>query len=86
MSPEPLVSIIIPAFKPQHLVSAITSVLEQTCADIEVLVGDDTPDGRLETIVTSVDDPQPVAVEVADGLSATERGAPTAAPAGPLCG
>ena len=58
MSPEPLVSVIIPAFKPQHLVSAITSAREQTCADIEILVGDDTPDGRLETIVASVDDPR----------------------------
>src|SRR3954469_24088465 len=58
MSPAPLVSVIIPAFKPQHLVDAITSAREQTCADIEILVGDDTPDRRLETIVTGVDDPR----------------------------
>src|SRR3954467_7298477 len=58
MSPAPLVSVIIPAFKSQHLLDAITSAREQTCADIEILVGDDTPDGRLETIVTSVDDPR----------------------------
>src|SRR5207302_171950 len=58
VSPQPLVSVIIPAFKPQHLVDAITSAREQTCADIEILVGDDTPDGGLETIVTSVDDPR----------------------------
>src|SRR3954463_9609257 len=58
MSPAPLVSVIIPAFKPQYLAEAITSAREQTCADIEILVGDDTPDGRLETIVTSVDDPR----------------------------
>src|SRR3954468_8937382 len=58
MSPAPLVSVIIPAFKSQHLVDAITSAREQTCADIEILVGDDTPNGRLETIVTSVDDPR----------------------------
>src|SRR3954463_15268288 len=56
MSPAPLVSVIIPAFKPRHLVDAITSAREQTCADIEILVGDDTPDGRLENIVTSVED------------------------------
>src|SRR3954470_10284480 len=55
---DPLVSVIIPAFKPQHLVDAITSAREQTCADVEILVGDDTPDGRLEPIVTSVDDPR----------------------------
>src|SRR4051794_36270131 len=58
VSRDPLVSVIVPAFKPQHLVDAITSAREQTCADIEILVGDDTPDGRLETIVTSVDDPR----------------------------
>ena len=39
MSPVPLVSVIIPAFKPQHLVNAITSAREQTCADI-VLAAD----------------------------------------------
>ena len=58
VSPDPLVSVIIPAFKPQYLVDAITSACEQSCADIEILVGDDTADGRLETIVTSVDDPR----------------------------
>src|SRR3954452_16606925 len=56
--PDPLVSVIIPAFKPHYLVDAITSAREQTCADVEILVGDDTPDGRLETIVASVDDPR----------------------------
>src|SRR4051812_13059685 len=55
---EPLVSVIIPAFKAEHLVDALTSARQQTCADIEILVGDDTPDGRLETLVTSVDDPR----------------------------
>jgi SAM-dependent methyltransferase/glycosyltransferase involved in cell wall biosynthesis len=58
MSSAPLVSVIIPAFKPQHLMAAIISAQEQTCADIEILVGDDTPDGRLEAIVTSIDDPR----------------------------
>src|SRR3954465_1590749 len=56
--PDPLVSVIIPAFKPRHLVDAITSARQQTCDDIEILVGDDTPDRRLESIVTSVDDPR----------------------------
>jgi SAM-dependent methyltransferase len=58
VSPQPLVSVIIPAFKPEYLVHAITSAREQTCADIEILVGDDTADGRLEAIVTSIDDPR----------------------------
>src|SRR3954466_10151626 len=55
---DPLVSVIIPAFKPQYLAEAIASAREQTCADIEILVGDDTPDGRLETVVAGVDDPR----------------------------
>jgi hypothetical protein len=38
-------------------VDAIASARAQTCADIEILVGDDTPDGRLEPIVTSIDGP-----------------------------
>jgi SAM-dependent methyltransferase len=50
--------VIIPAFKPQHLLEAINSAREQTCADVEILVGDDTPDARLESIVTGVDDPR----------------------------
>src|SRR3954467_13264927 len=58
MSPAPLVSVIIPAFKPRHLVDAVTSARQQTCDDVEILVGDDTPDRRLESIVTSVDDPR----------------------------
>jgi glycosyltransferase involved in cell wall biosynthesis len=56
--PDPLVSVIIPAFKPQYLLDAINSAREQTCAEIEILVGDDTPDGRLETVVAGVDDPR----------------------------
>jgi SAM-dependent methyltransferase/glycosyltransferase involved in cell wall biosynthesis len=55
---EPLVSVIIPAFKPEYLADAINSARGQTCADIEILVGDDTPDGRLETIVAGVEDPR----------------------------
>src|SRR5271155_1747801 len=53
-----LVSVLIPAFKPEYLHQAILSVLQQTCADSEILVGDDTVDARLEQIVTQIDDPR----------------------------
>jgi SAM-dependent methyltransferase len=51
-----LVSVIIPAFKPEYLQTAIVSATQQTFDDIEILVGDDNPDGRLEQIVTQIDD------------------------------
>ncbi|CAG9229015.1 Glyco_trans_2-like domain-containing protein [Paraburkholderia caribensis] len=50
------VSILIPAYKPQYLVRAIISAQHQTFTDIEILVGDDTPDGNLEGIVKGVSD------------------------------
>ncbi len=53
-----LVSVLIPAFKPEYLQEAILSALQQTCDDIEILVGDDTVDARLEQIVTQIDDPR----------------------------
>jgi SAM-dependent methyltransferase len=53
-----LVSVVIPAFKPDYLQEAILSALEQTCEDIEILVGDDNVDARLERIVTQFDDPR----------------------------
>lgn len=53
-----LVSVVIPAFKPEYLQEAILSALEQTCEDIEILVGDDTVDAKLEPIVTQIDDPR----------------------------
>lgn len=55
-----LVSVVIPAFKPDYLQEAILSALEQTCEDIEILVGDDTVDAGLEQIVTQIDDPRVV--------------------------
>lgn len=58
MSADPLVSVIIPAFKPTFLLAAITSALDQTCTDLEILIGDDTPDGRLESVVAGIDDPR----------------------------
>lgn len=54
----PTVSILIPAFKPDYLAQALESARGQTYTDIEILVGDDTQDGRLRPIVESVADPR----------------------------
>jgi glycosyltransferase involved in cell wall biosynthesis len=52
------VSILIPAYKPEFLAKALSSARSQTYTDIEILVGDDNPDGRLRAIVESFDDPR----------------------------
>jgi glycosyltransferase involved in cell wall biosynthesis len=53
-----LVSILIPAYKAQYLRQAIVSALGQTLQDIEILIGDDTPDATLAPLVESFDDPR----------------------------
>ncbi|CAB3778803.1 sulfotransferase [Pararobbsia alpina] len=52
------VSILIPAFKPDYLSKALSSACCQTFKDIEILVADDTVDGKLRDIVTAIDDPR----------------------------
>lgn len=52
------VGILIPAYKPQYLARAIGSAVQQTFADVEILVGDDTPKAALADIVKSIDDPR----------------------------
>ncbi len=52
----PVVSILIPAIKPEFLVKSLRSALEQTFTDTEILVGDDTPDARLRPILESIGD------------------------------
>lgn len=54
----PTVSILIPAYKAEYLGRAILSAQHQTFEDIEILVGDDTPDGALREIVERFDDPR----------------------------
>ncbi|MFP6557524.1 methyltransferase domain-containing protein [Paraburkholderia sp. B3] len=50
------VSILIPAFRPDFLLKALASAHAQTFKDIEILVGDDTADGRLRDVVAQVED------------------------------
>jgi glycosyltransferase involved in cell wall biosynthesis len=53
-----LVSILIPAYKAQYLRQAIVSAIGQTLQDIEILIGDDTPEAALAPVVESFDDPR----------------------------
>ncbi len=53
-----LVSILIPAYKARYLREAIVSALGQTLRDVEILVGDDTPDAALASLVEKFDDPR----------------------------
>lgn len=54
----PIVSILIPARSAEFIGRAILSAQRQTFEDIEILVGDDTPDGAIEEIVERFDDPR----------------------------
>ena len=51
------VSILIPAYRPDYLMRALVSACTQTFSDIEILVGDDTPDASLEEIVNKAPSP-----------------------------
>ncbi|MGN6648884.1 glycosyltransferase family 2 protein [Trinickia sp.] len=52
------VSILIPARRGDYLGRALTSAQRQTFEDIEIVVGDDTPDGALAPIVSALADPR----------------------------
>ena len=54
----PTVSILVPAFKPEYLTRTLISACTQTFADTEILVGDDTRDGSLNSIVEKIGDPR----------------------------
>ena len=53
-----IVSILIPAHRTEFVREAIASALAQTFEEIEILVGDNTPDGALEAIVGEFDSPK----------------------------
>lgn len=52
------VSILIPARRGDYLGRALTSAQRQTFEDIEIVVGDDTPEGALAPIVNALADPR----------------------------
>jgi len=53
-----IVSILIPAFRAKYLQQALSSALNQTFSEIEILVGDDTVNGDLKDVVGLFDDPR----------------------------
>lgn len=59
MTPRQLVSVIVPTFNRAHFIGqAITSVLNQTYEDIELIVVDDGSTDRTSDVVASFDDPR----------------------------
>lgn len=51
MNTEIIVSIVIPAYKVQHLEKALDSVLAQTFQNLELVICDDSADGRIAELV-----------------------------------
>jgi GT2 family glycosyltransferase len=51
MGPSPLVSIVIPAYKPTFFEAALRSAFAQDYSTIEIVIGDDCPTGAIEDIV-----------------------------------
>ncbi len=49
----PLVSVLIPAYKPAHFAAALDSALDQTWPRLEIVVGDDSPDDRIGRMVAA---------------------------------
>ncbi len=55
---SPAVSILIPAFRPDWLDTAVASALAQTHGDFELLVSDDSTGGDIESVMSKWDDPR----------------------------
>lgn len=58
MSNNPLVSILIPAYRPQWLDLCICSCLSQTYSNFEIIIGDDSNDGSVLSVVKKWNDPR----------------------------
>jgi glycosyltransferase involved in cell wall biosynthesis len=58
MSDMPVVSILIPAFRPTWLDIAIKSALAQTYTDFELLVSDDCPNDGVRKTMEKWNDPR----------------------------
>lgn len=56
MDRSPLVSVLMPAYKPTYFRPALESVVAQTHGEIEILVGDNAGDGAVQAIVDAVGD------------------------------
>jgi len=55
---NPLVSILIPAYKPAFFERALLSAIDQNYENLEIVVGDDCPDDQIKMIVEKHPDPR----------------------------
>jgi hypothetical protein len=55
---DPLVSILIPAYHPRFFAAALASARAQSYPAVEIVVGDDSPDGRIAAEVDKAADPR----------------------------
>lgn len=51
MLKEPLVSVVMPAYKHQYIDQALDSLFAQTYSNIEVIICDDSPDDQIKTLI-----------------------------------
>jgi glycosyltransferase involved in cell wall biosynthesis len=58
MTDSDLVSVLIPAFKPEFFKTALLSVLNQTHQNIEILIGDDSGHLGIREIIEEINDPR----------------------------
>jgi len=54
----PKVSVLIPAFRPDHLDTCLASIMAQTFSDFEVLIGDDSDGEDVAAVLSKWDDPR----------------------------
>ncbi len=57
---QPLVSIVIPAFKPKYFDKALLSAVRQTYSNIEIIVSDDSSTDEIKNIVDIFSDMKPI--------------------------
>ena len=55
---EPLVSILIPAYKPDFFRASLESALSQNYSNLDIVIGDDCPGDDIQSIVDSLPDPR----------------------------
>jgi glycosyltransferase involved in cell wall biosynthesis len=57
-----LVSVLMPAFKPEHFKPALESVVNQTHTNLEILVGDNSGDPAIQAVIDEVGDPRVIRI------------------------
>ena len=62
MAHDDLVSVLMPAFKPEHFEAALRSVVSQTHRHLEILVGDNSGHPDIQAVIDRVGDPRVVRI------------------------